>query len=232
MSPRLPTGVEREQQFMWSARQITHVMKQRSREQTADGTGVGPLDVQLAVRMDAGGCPLRGRDVDDIKQSVTRGDLGDHDTCRVAIEGGGVDSYQRTPVEEACPCAIFADHDCISELDHVRDGQVLFSLVVPDRETLRAIIDDLQDISPSVSLERIRTGVADGYGQGEGVALTEKQREALKTAIEAGYYDRPRGATLDDLAAKLDVTPSAVSQRLNGIERKLVSERASEFDLR
>lgn len=194
-------------------------------------SGVGPLDVQLAVRMDACGCPLRGRDVDDVKQSVTRGELDGDDTCQVAIEGGGAGSYQRTPVEEACPCAIFADHDCISELDHVRDGQVLFSLVVPDREKLRAIVEDLREISRSVSLERIRTGVADGYGQGDGVALTEKQREALKTAIETGYYDRPREATLEDLAAELDVTPSAVSQRLNGIERKLVSERASKFDM-
>lgn len=195
-------------------------------------TGVGPLDVQLAVQVDAvGGCPLRGREVDDIKQTVTRSEPYDGDTCQLAIDESGSGSYERTLVEETCPCAIFEEHDCISELNSIKDGQLLFSLVVPDRDTLRPIIDDLQQISASVSLERIHTKVSEESQSGSRVALTEKQREALALAIEEGYYDRPRTATLEDLADVLDVTPSAVSQRLNAVERKLVSQRAREFDI-
>lgn len=52
--------------------------------------------------------------------------------------------------------------------------------------------------------------------------LSEKQREVVELAIEAGYYDEPRQATLSDLAEMLGVSPSAVSQRLNAVEHKLI----------
>lgn len=44
--------------------------------------------------------------------------------------------------------------------------------------------------------------------------LTEQQYEILMMAYYAGYFDIPREITQDDLAERLDVTDSAVSQRL------------------
>ncbi len=44
--------------------------------------------------------------------------------------------------------------------------------------------------------------------------LTDNQREILLLAYEAGYFDVPRDITQDDLAERLDVTDSAVSQQL------------------
>lgn len=44
--------------------------------------------------------------------------------------------------------------------------------------------------------------------------LTDKQEQALETAFELGYYDVPRGAHLDDVAAALDISPSATSALL------------------
>lgn len=44
--------------------------------------------------------------------------------------------------------------------------------------------------------------------------LTAKQEEALRTAFESGYYDVPRGAHLDDVAAALEISPSATSSLL------------------
>lgn len=208
-------------------------MIRESVEQRGEPTIGGPLDVQLAVELDAAnGCPLAGQDLDAVRQSVTRSALGDRETCQVAIDDDGRGGYRRTPVAEACPCSIFDEHDCISDLESVRDGRLLFSIVVPDREILRSVIGDLRAIGATVSLERIRTEVSPADPDIDGVALTEKQREVLALAIESGYYRQPREATLDELATELDVTPSAVSQRLNAVERKLVCERAREFDLR
>lgn len=45
-------------------------------------------------------------------------------------------------------------------------------------------------------------------------ALTTKQREALSTALEAGYFAVPREATLSDLTADLDISPQALSKRI------------------
>ncbi|MEF8780285.1 MAG: helix-turn-helix domain-containing protein [Haloferacaceae archaeon] len=52
--------------------------------------------------------------------------------------------------------------------------------------------------------------------------LTETQRETLRLAFDTGYYQQPREASLEELAKALGVSKSAVSQRLNGAERKLV----------
>ena len=51
-------------------------------------------------------------------------------------------------------------------------------------------------------------------GQAEREALTPKQTSTLVHALKRGYFDVPRRVTLDDLAAKLGVSDSAVSQRL------------------
>lgn len=52
--------------------------------------------------------------------------------------------------------------------------------------------------------------------------ITKKQWEAARLAVESGYYKQPREATLDDLAAELGISKSAVSQRLANLERTLV----------
>lgn len=51
--------------------------------------------------------------------------------------------------------------------------------------------------------------------------LTERQREVLETAFEAGYYDWPRTATGKEVAAELDITSATFSEHINNAERKL-----------
>lgn len=53
--------------------------------------------------------------------------------------------------------------------------------------------------------------------------LTEQQREILSMAYYAGYYDIPRGASQDDLAERLGISDSAVSQRLRRAVRELIA---------
>lgn len=210
-------------------------MREGSPEQPGAAAIAGPLDVRLAV--DAGcGCPLRDRDREDVRQSLTRSGPGEPDTCQLAVPDGDASGYERTAIDESCRCAVFERHDCIADLESAADGTLRYSLVVPDREVLRAIVADLRETGATVSLERLRTSAGDadtGGSAGDGradasddVALTPKQREALALAIEEGYYEQPREATLADLAAALDVSRSAVSQRLTAVERKLVCDRA------
>lgn len=52
--------------------------------------------------------------------------------------------------------------------------------------------------------------------------ITPKQWEAAKLAVESGYYHDPRETDLESLADELDVTKSAISQRLGNLERKLM----------
>lgn len=58
-------------------------------------------------------------------------------------------------------------------------------------------------------------------------SLTARQREVLRTAIELGYYETPRGATHEDIAAELECSKSVVGQHLRRIEQSLVEHVVS-----
>jgi predicted DNA binding protein len=63
------------------------------------------------------------------------------------------------------------------------------------------------------SLEPVREA---GYG------LTDKQREALVVALRHGYYDSPRRATLEEVAAELGISRQALASRLRRGNRRLI----------
>ena len=54
--------------------------------------------------------------------------------------------------------------------------------------------------------------------------LTDRQRETLQTAFHAGYFDWPRSADADTVAAELGIAQSTLSQHLRTAERKLLEE--------
>ncbi|MGM0372000.1 MAG: helix-turn-helix domain-containing protein [Halobacteriota archaeon] len=58
--------------------------------------------------------------------------------------------------------------------------------------------------------------------KGEGYELTESQREALVLAYERGYFDTPRKASLESIAAELDITQQSLSSRLRRGHRRLI----------
>lgn len=64
---------------------------------------------------------------------------------------------------------------------------------------------------------------ADHVADGWSFSMTADQRDALLTAYETGYFDVPRRASQQDLADELDVSPSAVSQRLRRATASLVA---------
>lgn len=90
-----------------------------------------------------------------------------------------------------------------------------------DRETFRLLHDLCTELDVSFSLLTLRTAGDAGADAG-GTSLTRPQREALVTALEMGYFDLPRRASQQDVAAALDVSASAVSQRLRRAVAELI----------
>jgi hypothetical protein len=64
----------------------------------------------------------------------------------------------------------------------------------------------------------------EGESKPPGDGLTDRQREALRTAYELGYFDIPRGASLDDIARELDISASSLSERLRRAQTQLIEE--------
>jgi len=70
----------------------------------------------------------------------------------------------------------------------------------------------------------VRRLTRDGESEPPGDGLTDRQREALRIAYELGYFEIPRQATLEDVAAELDITPSSVSERLRRAQTQVIEE--------
>ncbi|MGQ3412938.1 helix-turn-helix domain-containing protein [Natrinema sp. LN54] len=58
--------------------------------------------------------------------------------------------------------------------------------------------------------------------QGDDYELTDTQREALMLAYEHGYFDSPREASLEDIAAEIGITQQSLSSRLRRGHRRLI----------
>ena len=91
---------------------------------------------------------------------------------------------------------------------------------VPDRDSLAQFRHALQDRELSFRVTSLYH--VDEAGNAPHPLLTEAQYEALVTAYESGYFDVPRTASQADLAARLQVTPQAVSERLRRATAALV----------
>lgn len=127
-------------------------------------------------------------------------------------------------VTNSCVCQTFRNHSCVSEIERVQDGELVFSVTIQGRDELRDIVSDLRKTGATVRLQRL-VDLGSGAAAGSRVddtPVTDKQREAIRTAYELGYYETPRESGLGDVADELGISKSAASQRLNAVASKLV----------
>lgn len=138
-------------------------------------------------------------------------------------DGDSEHTYLKSAVSKKCICPVFGTHDCIPRIKAVKSGYLVVVLTVPDRETLREVIDGLRAVGAQITVEWLVDGGEHSETTEIDVStITEKQQEALELAMERGYYETPRQTNIGELATQLGISNSAVSQRLNAAETKLV----------
>lgn len=96
-----------------------------------------------------------------------------------------------------------------------------FELRFHGHEAVREFQTDCTDRGISLDLRRLHSLTElDTNGEYD---LTPEQRDTLLTALELGYFEEPRDITLQELAAVLDLSPTAVSGRMRRGQAKLVA---------
>lgn len=116
-------------------------------------------------------------------------------------------------------------------VETIRQGpRQTWRLLLRPEETVGEFHDALTD--------RLREGVSFRMGairdatawrdHAEPGDLPEEQRRAVRAAVRAGYYESPRAATLDEIAAELGIPRSTLSYRLRKAEAHLVTAFAAE----
>jgi predicted DNA binding protein len=115
-----------------------------------------------------------------------------------------------------------ASEDVLLESILATDGRILnatggtdawgFEVRFPDHEDLTAFGEACTDAGIDFTLDRIYNPTKPDAGPFYG--LTPAQREAVALAVRNGYYDIPRGTSTAELAAELDISAQAVTERL------------------
>lgn len=91
---------------------------------------------------------------------------------------------------------------------------------LPDRDALHTIWEHAREESFSFDILELYRSDAPTFSETFG--LTEEQRETLLAAYANGYFEEPRGITLEELADLQDISPSAASGRLRRGMGKLI----------
>jgi len=133
-------------------------------------------------------------------------------------------------VSDGCPAQRLGTLGGLPRTASAADGEGRIVAEIPPQYDTGSVVDGFLDAYPDAELtgkrekgdiEPMFSGGA--YQQLLSTQLTEKQREVVRTAFESGYYDWPRGATGEEVAAELGITSATFSEQIQAAERNLLS---------
>jgi predicted DNA binding protein len=183
----------------------------------------GALSIQRLHRID-GGCRVAvWADIDD-RNAVDTALASDNTVGPTAHLGPEAEGhwYVITTVDEpldAMSRGLLTADGMLVRADLVDDEWVVQARF-PDRSSLLTFREDLVADGFDVEVKRMREDEDEASTQ---FGVTDPQREVLLLALERGYYTVPRNASLSDLAANLDISSQAASERLRRGTQTLVA---------
>lgn len=184
---------------------------------------------------------------------VAREDASDESTVVIRVHGDPedvreafatepvIDEFDVSPVGDGC-CYVHAHSETVDlegataraltppgvvavpPVRYETDGWLSLTLVGEDA-AIQAAVERVPD---PVEVE-VRAVTSQGYGETTDPldVLTDRQREAVLAAVDAGYYDTPRTGDVEAVAECLDCAPSTAAEHLRKAESRLLRGAAS-----
>lgn len=122
---------------------------------------------------------------------------------------------------------VFREQPCVPlSSAKVRNGFEHCHFMVMSKSQVRTIYDELREYGP-VEIRTLSEFDSDFRAEDLAAvsravtALSTRQRQVLRRAVEQGYYDVPQTCTIEDLAERDSVTMSTVAEHLRHAERKV-----------
>ncbi len=112
-------------------------------------------------------------------------------------------------------CRVLASSDCFVTSIRARDGTIEWTVRFDDKRKLSRLLSELRRTKVLAELRRV-------VPVRGGSLLTRRQAEVLRLALEAGYFEFPKGAGVEYLANRLRVAKSTVSETLHRAEQKIL----------
>lgn len=136
-------------------------------------------------------------------------------------------SFEYTDEAKILSPVISTANGVILEMENEGHAWVL-TIWMPDRTNLIELWDYAQ--GNDIEIELLRVNEYASLGNTD-AGLTDSQREALLAALDIGYFEEPRNATLGEVAADLGISQPAASGLLRrGIKRLIVSSLMADGD--
>lgn len=201
------------------------------RPSTGRTTGFEDRDLRVILEIDRAGPCLMDEVADDVLDVDVRLESGQCFVDIVLRDDEAADEVSTKHFSDQvcsyCPGKAFAEYGCLPRYLEVQDGGFVMETYVENTETVSSLVDDLREMCDRVSLRSLVSTERSGYQELCSVDLSEltlKQREAVYHAKKSGYYDPDSPVSLDDLADRVGVSSSALSQRLNRAEKNVLKQ--------
>lgn len=170
--------------------------------------------------------------MDDIDEDVMDIDVRFRDGCcnvDATVRGDeGVETKYLTKERCGyCPGKVFSKYGSLPRYKEIREGSFLMETYVSDTETVAEIVGDVRDICDCVSVRSIVSTENANCRELRSIdisELTPKQREAVAHAQALGYYNPDSSISLKQVADQMDVSQSALSQRLQRAEANVLRQ--------
>ncbi len=139
---------------------------------------------------------------------------------RVIETGGDTAIYRFEYTDEAklLSPVVSAANGVILEMENDGDAWIL-TVWMAERTDLAQLWDYANQ--HDIAIELLRVNEYGSLGRTD-AGLTESQRDALLVALDMGYFEEPRNATLSEVAAELDISQPAASGLLRRGTKRLV----------
>ncbi|WP_418284070.1 helix-turn-helix domain-containing protein [Halorubrum sp. DTA46] len=188
-----------------------------------DGVLDGSTPVYSVARSAADG------DADEVVfEFIADADLPVPEGVEVVFDYGGKTAYRfSVPCCDESPFAVLDRHGVPVSETTIRDGRLIVTFHATDLPTLRSVLDAFRESCPDMRvlqlLQSSSTPEESDFVTVDRSELTERQREVLTAAYEAGYFDHPKGANAGEVAASLGIDRSTFSEHMAAAQRKLLS---------
>jgi predicted DNA binding protein len=144
--------------------------------------------------------------------------VGEFERVIETRDGEAIYSFEYTDEAKILSPVVSAANGVILDMENEGSAWIL-TVWISERTDLVQLWNYAQQ--HDIEIELLRVNEYAGLGTTD-AGLTDSQRDALLVALESGYFEEPRDATLSEVAAELDISQPAASGLLRRGTRRLV----------
>jgi predicted DNA binding protein len=119
-------------------------------------------------------------------------------------------------------CSVLAGSECFLISASARDGGIYWTLLASGKKPIRDLMAAMKDKGFNVEIVRM----IEVKGRD---ALTARQEEIIRVALEKGYFDYPKRISLRELARQFGISISTLSEVLRAGQKKIIQAHFKEL---